>query len=148
MQKRNLKSLKANKKMIKKKSSSVAWGEKSTNNILDNNPKTTRAQFRRRFWKLWIFHGTKSNMMGNLLIALTSHPFCTIVVCNRVTGCNFLLATFLFIKNMPANHKNFYPYPETSPSPLFTLKIIFKSNNFQKSLHTILTHFYPPQTYT
>ena len=36
----------------------------------------------------------------------------------------FLLATFWFIKKIPANPKNFYPYPQTSPWHPFILKII------------------------
>ena len=43
-------------------SCTVAWGEKSTNKILDNSTKTTRAQFRRSPCKLWIFCGTKSTI--------------------------------------------------------------------------------------
>ena len=34
---------------------------------------------------------------------------------NRVTWAIFLLATFQFIKRIPANPKPFYPYPQTSP---------------------------------
>ena len=49
-------------KKIWPQSCTVAWGEKSTNKILDNSTKTTRAQFRRSPCKLWIFCGTKSTI--------------------------------------------------------------------------------------
>ena len=49
-------------KKIWPQSCTVAWGEKSTNKILDNSTKTTRAQFRRSSCKLWIFCGTKSTI--------------------------------------------------------------------------------------
>ena len=69
-----------------------------------------------------------------------------LVVWNKVTWCNFLLATFKSIKRIPANAPKFYSYAQTSPWPLLTLKIIkfimtiknyaYKSENTLITLHT------------